>query len=201
MSGKSAEVLKPQERHPTKQFSRREIKRKLTEARNESMYDPLTGLLSDQGFKKRLNEENQRAKREGQRIVILVFDLNGLKKINDQLGHDTGDELIKTAANVLRASFRPTDLISRRGNKADEFTVAVQVSEMEQVGSMYSRVDENLKQVNQDWDGYPITFPAGGTEHDSDFGTSFAIADRAMFDAKIQSKTTNQNVLLVRSTS
>jgi len=158
--------------------------------------DPMTGLLSDQGFNRRIKEEIARAQRNGDQIALLFFDMNGLKTTNDELGHAVGDARIKTAADILSNSFRPTDIVARKGEKADEFLVAIPVKDMDTVKDRYAQVNNVTQAVNQNWEGYPITLPAGVVRLDpNDIEGSIARADEAMYKAKEVSKITGQNAL------
>jgi diguanylate cyclase (GGDEF)-like protein len=84
--------------------------------------DPLTGVLNRRGFErdasKRLSDSDDRATG-----ALLFIDLNGFKQINDQFGHEVGDELLRIAAARLRKSLRPGDIIGRPGG--DEFVALV----------------------------------------------------------------------------
>ena len=88
------------------------------ELRYVSYHDPLTGLHNRAYF------EEEMRRLEGSRfypITIVSTDLNGLKVINDSMGHERGDEFIADYAHVLKASFRTSDVVARLGG--DEFAV------------------------------------------------------------------------------
>jgi diguanylate cyclase (GGDEF)-like protein len=89
--------------------------RKLTESRIARLayFDGLTGLPNRESFQDRLRSEIGRAEREGRRLAILFMDLDGFKSINDTLGHETGDLVLREAADRLRNVIRLSDLISR----------------------------------------------------------------------------------------
>jgi diguanylate cyclase (GGDEF)-like protein len=89
--------------------------RKLTESRIARLayVDGLTGLPNRESFQDRLRSELSRAEREGRRLAILFMDLDGFKSINDTLGHETGDLVLREAADRLRKVIRMSDLISR----------------------------------------------------------------------------------------
>jgi len=82
--------------------------------------DTLTGLVSRSFFEDRLQHALDCSKRHGQ-VVLLFIDLDGFKSINDTLGHDQGDELLKLAAQRILTVVRSEDTVSRFGG--DEFTV------------------------------------------------------------------------------
>lgn len=83
--------------------------------------DPLTGLANYRHLTHSVDRQIQRAKDTGQPFSLLLLDVNNLKVINDQLGHNVGSRLLVRLADALRASCRVTDLIARYGG--DEFAV------------------------------------------------------------------------------
>ena len=83
--------------------------------------DPLTGLWNRRRFHDELERQIHRCQRYGERAAILLFDLDGFKAVNDQLGHKAGDDLLKRIADDLRNRLRATDAIGRLGG--DEFAV------------------------------------------------------------------------------
>jgi diguanylate cyclase (GGDEF)-like protein len=85
--------------------------------RRLSLTDELTGLANRRGFILRV--EQARAIRDDAAGVLLFADVDGLKQVNDRLGHGAGDELIRLAGTVLAATFRPHDVVARWGG--DEF--------------------------------------------------------------------------------
>lgn len=95
-------------------------------------FDSLTGLPNRQSFLDHLEREVARSRREDRRLAVLFMDLDGFKKVNDTMGHGTGDLILQWAADRLRQSTRPSDLVSRVESAAeselarlggDEFTV------------------------------------------------------------------------------
>ena len=84
-------------------------------------HDALTGLYNRNMFIRKLNDCLEQCKRSDNLMAVFFLDLDGFKYINDTMGHDTGDELIKETAKRLCASVRNTDTVSRLGG--DEFTV------------------------------------------------------------------------------
>jgi diguanylate cyclase (GGDEF)-like protein/PAS domain S-box-containing protein len=98
-------------------ISRQKVKEE--EMRILSVTDPLTGLFNRRGFVTHAVQAMKVAHRERSSFQLLMIDIDGLKKINDQFGHEAGDMIIKRAADVLRASFRDCDILARLGG--DEF--------------------------------------------------------------------------------
>ncbi|PNG27866.1 GGDEF domain-containing protein [Methylocella silvestris] len=91
------------------------------ELRSQSLKDQLTNILNRRGFFSAADYAVKNAIRLRAGLTLFYFDLDGLKKINDSLGHTAGSELITSFANVLVATFRKTDVIGRIGG--DEFVV------------------------------------------------------------------------------
>jgi diguanylate cyclase (GGDEF)-like protein len=83
--------------------------------------DPLTGLLNRRGWDRTLELEEDRCRRHGLSAEIVVVDLDGLKRINDRLGHDAGDALLVRAATYIFSAVRAHDAVARLGG--DEFGI------------------------------------------------------------------------------
>jgi diguanylate cyclase (GGDEF)-like protein/PAS domain S-box-containing protein len=81
--------------------------------------DELTGLLNRRGFFVKVDAMRRKAKRGDRQVLLTYFDLDGLKRINDERGHAEGDRMLVAAADVLRTAFRERDVLARLGG--DEF--------------------------------------------------------------------------------
>jgi diguanylate cyclase (GGDEF)-like protein len=89
------------------------------EVRRLAITDQLTGLLNRRGFFMLAEPELQRARRRGASCALVFIDLDGLKRVNDRLGHQSGDAILQLAALILKKVFRETDIVARIGG--DEF--------------------------------------------------------------------------------
>ena len=88
---------------------------------HQALHDPLTGLANRTLFGEHLLQALTAAKRGDEPRAVLVMDLDGFKRVNDTLGHDHGDLLLKQVAERLLATLRDTDVVARLGG--DEFAI------------------------------------------------------------------------------
>ena len=98
-----------------------ERQRLLEEIRNLALIDELTGLSNRRGFTTLAEKQLQVAKRANERMHGIFLDVDELKEVNDRWGHAEGDRVLQAVAQVLRASFRESDILARVGG--DEFCV------------------------------------------------------------------------------
>ncbi|MDF1763689.1 MAG: EAL domain-containing protein [Oleibacter sp.] len=98
-----------------------ELKDAHIQMENLAFYDPLTGLANRRLFKNRLEKSVKSIARSGASMALMFLDMDQFKRINDTLGHDAGDILLKEVANRLNNTVRKSDTVSRIGG--DEFTI------------------------------------------------------------------------------
>jgi len=91
------------------------------ELRHLADHDPLTGLQNRRRFRAELDQHVSFTARYGGQGAVMVIDIDGLKDVNDRLGHQPGDNLIRLVADVLRERVRATDIVARLSG--DEFAV------------------------------------------------------------------------------
>jgi len=103
-----------------------EAKRRI---RHMAEHDPLTELPNRRQLQEKLDTAIAYAKRSGKKVAVMFIDLDGFKAVNDTLGHQAGDELLKVVAQRLRQATRSNDLVARLGG--DEFVVVL--SELDQL--------------------------------------------------------------------
>ena len=92
--------------------------------RHQAYHDPLTGLPNRASFVEHLEEAIRRSKRFGWSLAVMFLDLDRFKRVNDSLGHEAGDELLRIAARRLHGCIRESDMLFRMGG--DEFTVLLE---------------------------------------------------------------------------
>ena len=95
--------------------------RQADELRRLSTTDALTGLSNRHAFHARLREEWRRSRRYRVPLSLLLIDVDGLKQVNDEHGHDAGDRVLRGVASAIRHTLRETDFGARWGG--DEFAI------------------------------------------------------------------------------
>jgi two-component system, cell cycle response regulator len=118
------------------------------EALSLSLIDDLTGLSNRKGFLNLAHHYARLAYRTGKPFLIAFIDLDGLKQINDNFGHQEGNRALVEAANVLRDSFRQSDILARLGG--DEFAVLIAEAVKGSIATVIDRVQEKLRSRNTD---------------------------------------------------
>jgi diguanylate cyclase (GGDEF)-like protein len=123
--------------------------------------DQLTGLYNRRSGEQRLAEEISRALRHARPLTVLLIDLDGLKQINDRLGHAAGDLVLRRFSERLQRAIRGSDLAVRLGG--DEFMVLLPECRFEEVKHVLARV-EGLE-VEYDGVRIPCRFSRGWTDY------------------------------------
>jgi diguanylate cyclase (GGDEF)-like protein len=123
-----------------------EQRRQQEQLRAMSMSDELTRLHNRRGFLMLAEQHVRAAQREGTPCAIVFTDVNGLKAVNDSFGHDAGDQLIRSAADVLRVTFRESDIIARLGG--DEFVALLGNSGPATHGTIVARLTAGIDEHN-----------------------------------------------------
>jgi len=154
-------------------------------------HDSLTGLLNRRRFRAELDQYVSFTARYGGRGAVMVIDIDGLKDVNDRLGHQAGDTLIRRVAEILRERVRATDLVARLSG--DEFAVLMPQSDTE--GAM--QLGEDLRA--QVAEGLPLNLDLGdasisvgitmfGGQGGMGAEAVLVAADQAMYQAKAEGR-------------
>jgi diguanylate cyclase (GGDEF)-like protein len=150
-----------------------------------SVTDVMTGLLNRRGFFQHAERSFKLSRRQGIRSALIFADIDGLKAVNDELGHDTGDRFIQDSARVFKVSFRDSDVVARLGG--DEFAAFTLGSTRPEV--ILDRIQGNIEGLRQSSSlPYKISFSTGIFQCDPSSDLTLcdclALADRQMYEQK-----------------
>ncbi len=160
--------------------------------------DPLTGLSNRRWFQIEAQQELDRCMRSGRSIALLLIDLDNFKQVNDTLGHDAGDELLKVVGRRLKESLRHTDAVARNVGAAarfggDEFTVLLEdvdgrVGVTLAAQRILDELGRRIQLGNGEWELSASIGIALFPGHSEKLGELMRGADIAMYRAKKQGR-------------
>ena len=152
-----------------------------------SLVDELTGLYNRRGFLAVTDQHLEEIRQNHKKPIILYADLDGLKEINDSLGHHEGDRALVKSAEMLKETFRSSDTVARLGG--DEFVVLAAISPEEDAEMLTQRLAEKFNAINRSGTRpYNLSVSVGVALFDDEGTHSIeelvAKADRAMYEDK-----------------
>jgi diguanylate cyclase (GGDEF)-like protein/PAS domain S-box-containing protein len=173
-----------------------ELERANTKNYYDAQHDALTGLANRLLFHDQLNHVFERNKRRPEKpFALLYLDLDDFKGVNDTLGHDAGDALLRNVAQNLKTCVRPSDTVARLGG--DEFALLLEDLESPNESlSVAGRVQKLLAELLGSTDAVTVSVSIGITVYTPHYKTATEMlrdADTAMYAAKHSGK--NQLVM------
>ncbi|MDQ8023564.1 MAG: diguanylate cyclase [Moraxellaceae bacterium] len=153
--------------------------------------DPLTGLFNRRRFMEELERQIADAMRRGEQLGLLSFDLDGFKAVNDNHGHQAGDEVLTRLANEVSAVIRRNEMLFRLGG--DEFALLVSNTDAEPMEQLARRVLQRVSGIEFQFGGQAVSITVSmgialAPHHAAERNALIAMADRAMYAAKMQGK-------------
>jgi diguanylate cyclase (GGDEF)-like protein/PAS domain S-box-containing protein len=156
------------------------------ELTKQAFHDGLTGLANRALFRDRLDQSLARSERSRESIAVLLVDLDGFKQVNDSLGHDAGDDLLRQIADRFCEVIRPSDTLARLGG--DEFALLLEGSNEQGAVATANRFLDRLSEtVNIAGHEFALGASIGVVIHPGGTGHSDELirhADVAMYAAK-----------------
>lgn len=163
----------------------------------KSILDPLTDLFNRRYMEEALEKELSRAERHQYPVSLILIDIDHFKQVNDKYGHDTGDEVLKVIANIMRNTVRQSDIICRYGG--EEILILLPECSLEQAFFIADSIGKNVSTMQLYYNTHNlsnITISsgiAGFPEHGSKRKTIIQAADLALYQAKANGR--NQAVV------
>ncbi len=163
------------------------LQRQADELRALSLVDELTGLYNRRGFLTLATQQLKLCDRTLRPALVVFVDLDGMKRINDELGHDVGDQALIETATILRHCFRNSDVIARLGG--DEFVALAIDAHYETRSTIDKRLYDTLASLNSKPDRtFELQFSVGMAPYDPERAEMIeevlARADGLMYEQK-----------------
>lgn len=165
------------------------LEAKERELESLATHDALTGLLNRRALESRMLEEINRVNRYGEKLSVLMVDIDYFKKINDMFGHGAGDVVLCELATILGQTLRNTDVVARYGG--EEFIILLPMTAQSDAGLLAERIRQKIELSNMvlgDGTTVHVTVSIGVTsaEHTGYVRSDKLIdaADKAMYSAK-----------------
>lgn len=154
-------------------------------------YDELTGLISRRTFFEKFDELKEITEKNRTHITLAYIDLDDFKKINDEHGHNAGDQALKSFAQLLIQAARANDIIARIGG--EEFAIILPETDIEDAHMILERIRKTVssKELIIDGEKLSISMSTGLAHYQGDalkIDRLVSQADKAMYQAKSEGK-------------
>lgn len=163
---------------------REEMREYIADAHALAYTDALTGAGNRTAYFNEVDRINRQIGEGGACFSVAVFDINGLKKVNDEMGHGYGDKLIIDVANALKAVFQAKNVYRIGG---DEFVAVLDAVSLDGVNDLFATLERTLA-AHGEKNGSPLSVSKGAAFYrageDRDFSEAFHRADEAMYADK-----------------
>lgn len=164
------------------------LKNNLENEKDLARRDPLTDTLNRRSFFDLAEHEIKRAQRYNLPLTVAYIDLDNFKAVNDQFGHQTGDELLLCVVSTIRSNIRSSDVVSRFGG--DEFVILLPDTPGDAALKFLHKIHDHLDQTMA-LRGWPVTFSIGAATYVKVPATVDAVirqADELMYVVKHDGK-------------
>lgn len=169
------------------------------EIRVQATVDDMTKMFKRRIGLKILEEEMKNVINDKKKLTICYSDINGLKEINDRLGHSFGDDIIITVADIIKNTIRKNDITIRMGG--DEFLTIFKDCDYDDAINIWKRINKKIKEINEKENKkYLISISCGFAEysytHKLTMEEFITIADTEMYKDKINKKSKELKTVL-----
>ncbi len=167
-----------------------ELRKQVLESQNKALIDSLTQLPNRMAYEQRMQQEYARWKRYNNILLIMVWDIDFFKHVNDRYGHQAGDKVLKVVAQVLHKNLRETDFVARFGG--EEFVSLMPETTLGGGYKVAEKIREIIEKLEFHYrgDNVKVTISCGISlfvENDTP-DSAFSRADKALYQAKEQGR-------------
>ncbi len=167
-----------------------ELRKEMTEAYYKALKDPVTGLPNRTAYDERMHQEYSRWKRFSSLLVLLVWDIDNFKNINDRFGHSAGDKALSVIGRILAERVRETDFVARYGG--EEFALLMTGAAPENALRVANQIREAIANSGFHSGDKPVELTISCGISDFREGDTpemvFERADKALYQAKSEGK-------------
>lgn len=156
----------------------------IDDLQQQASTDPLTGLLNRRGFTQLWQRAMAHSASTGSALAVMLIDIDHFKSLNDQHGHERGDQALVKMAQALGAITRKHDFVCRLGG--DEFVLAAPGSDAEGLHQLAQRLQQQLQEATQDFSIHISVGIAAAPQHPVD--ELLRLADQALYRSKQQGR-------------
>lgn len=155
-----------------------------------SYYDVLTNLPNRRFFQEEIDKFNQNT----ERILVVIFDINGLKLINDTFGHESGDEFIILVANELQKVIKERGRVFRIGG--DEFACLIPTQDRNLTENIVKEIEDHFK--NKKYRGVNVSVSCGTSfkDYNDDLKETIIESEQKMYNHKLNEKLSRENTFI-----
>lgn len=154
--------------------------------RTITIVDDLTNLLNRRGFFFLSDQQLKMARRKEKGVLLVYADFDNLKQISDNFGHKAGDKALINVAEIIKATFRKSDIIARIGE--DEFSVLATETSWAVADTLAFRLQENVRSYNATTQPYKLSLSIGLSYYDPENPCSLEElierADKYIYESK-----------------
>ena len=164
------------------------LRESLETERRLARHDPLTGVLNYRAFHETLEMEIERSSRYHDPLTVAYLDCDNFKPINDERGHEVGDQVLRVLAQTIEANLRQSDRIARVGG--DEFALLLTRISFASAQQVFDKVRDKVNQVMKE-NAWPVTLSVGAITFDRPDANAKGIleaADQLMYESKRSGK-------------
>ena len=177
-----------------------ELQDALNYANKKAYVDALTGVKNVTAYREYIADINKKITYDNVEFALALFDVNGLKYVNDNFGHEKGNMLIIDSCRCICRAFKRSPVFRIGG---DEFVVIVEGDDLENIGNCKKVLEEQFEQINEMYpNDYIASAAVGIAEYDSTkyscFEEIFKRADEAMYENKQEIKRSPENAWMIR---
>lgn len=165
---------------------------RIAELEELALTDPLTGLCNRRAFENSVDDTLDMIRRHGDTAVLIYIDLDRFKPVNDEFGHEAGDELLQHVAELLTSNLRASDVIARLGG--DEFAALLRRADPSEAARRAEMIREALNTGSVVLAGHRLPLRASLGVHvmrgEDNVRDALRLADRAMYSDKKMGRST-----------